>query len=748
MASRTLITSVEQLDKYIPIWYGRPFAFDVETSGTDYVHSWLAGLALTFEGNESFYITFKHSVPIDKQVTKTIVEKVIGGYITEEYFTPAKKIRKTREVPQYVDLEQVVTEQQTIYPFVDFIMYEEFTERLRGLFAQPNVLMVAHNAKFDMHFIRRENIEIEGRLADTMLAAQLINENRDLGLKDLAPLIDMELTHYQDLEHHAGFHKNDYVGVPLGIASNYAMMDTEATLALWGLFRQQLADKKLGDVFANHWMPLLRTLQKMESTGIALNLEQVAKIRDTYVKEEAINADLIWHEGIKMVIDRFWRNSASELPPSFYRMATADEIENKHGIENEYGDGAYAVTVKQVSVPMFKPSERSAWRVLDFKVGSNDHVGDLLYDWLGLSPPTMVKLNKTANGRSVDKNTLKVISLSLADKCPPLVNTIIERRQQEKFITTYLDNFLKLATNDPEHAIRTSFNQAVTDTGRLSSSNPVNLQNIPSRGQRGKEARDMFIAREGMQLIVADYGMMELRMAAHFAAKLDPNHSMIRAFNAGQDLHMLTASKQFSIPYDELALLVGKKDVDATLKRTIGKTSNFGLLYGMGANKFQTYLWTEVGLYLNIKEVAALIDGFNSTFQTVTDWKGLVSTHVHKVGYAKSITGRFRHLPEIYSSDRYEVMRAERQAINYIVQGSCADIINEALPAVDAGIRPFGGRVLLQVHDELVAEAPTIYAQACARIMETYMTQLSAHRLRCPMVADAHIGLTWGSAKL
>jgi len=450
-------------------------------------------------------------------------------------------------------------------------------------------------------------------------------------------------------------------------------------------------------------------------------------------------------------------------------MATAEEIESmvvSPAIETILVDGvevekespptAGTTLVRGVMIPMFKPTPRSGWRVLTFNTGSNDHLGALLYDWLGLEKPIGVKIADTNGGRPVDKNTLSIMKLSLGPECPPIVNTILERRQAEKFVGTYLNNFLILGGKNAEGAIQTSFNQTIAATGRLTSSNPVNLQNIPSRGPKGAQARSMFIARPEHLLVVADYSMMELRMAAHFAAKRFPDHAMLTAFRDGQDLHTLTASDQFRIPYEELGLLIAGGNIDAKLKRSIGKTSNFGLLYGMGAKKFQTYLWVECGIHLTLKEVQNLIDTFNQTYDAVTEWKhcsegcrgqNCVFHYVHKHGYVRTISGRKRRVPEIWSNERYEVMRAERQAVNAIIQGSCADIINEAIPIIQAALRPIGGYVLLQVHDELVIEVIAEYAELAARLVEQILVGLVNHKLRCPLVVEAHIGSSWKEAK-
>lgn len=1025
--NRHIVRDAGELRRLLPDWFGQSFSFDAETSGLDYVNDRLLGLALTFEDGQSVYIVLAHTVPTQGIVTKQRTEKKLVGYTTVEYLTPKKQIPKTKQVPIYEDLVVEYEEEEEVYPLREFVSQADLARAIGPLFLQRDVVMVAHNAKFDLHFLDRIGVRVAGKLADTMLAAQLINENREVGLKSLATsLLGWDMTEFTDLKRYPGFAKHEFLGVPLEIGADYAMRDTEATWALWQRFAVELVEEGVEHAFRNIWMPMTVVLQQMEAKGISVDLEKVRAVRAQYQQEKDEAEWAIWEEGMKMVLARYPdRRSREGMLPSYARMASATEIENAY---EEQGLAWTKLDGTEVYSPLFRPTERSAPRVLTFNPGSNDHLGDLIYDWHKLEPPRNVKLAQTSGGRPVDKNTLKVLKLSLGEKCPPVVDNILKRREAEKFIGTYLDRLLNDADPTDHDCIRTTFNQHVTDTGRLSSTAP-NLQNIPSRGERGKQARDMFVARPGMKLIVADYclhpdtlvettegkkriadvrpgdhvfslrgrrivtnevvrsaqvgwlpsyrvtfdngesviasadhrwpvrvkqgrswvqeerrtdemvvgqrmipmrrrvdkrngyehlyaysafeyskthvlvaeahlgprpdghdvrhkdgnklnnhpsnleyrsqeahrnehttrlweertqeerdhiltklqegrrerrdqrgernpnwgkrhgedetcavcgttfyrppsragrfcskpcydaarknglnhkvtaiefvgfqpmhaievspdhnyvlgcgvvtcnSMMELRMAAHYAAKLDPNHAMIRAFNEGMDLHLLTASRQFSVPYEELERLIAAGDTDAKLKRSIGKTSNFGLLYGMGARKFQLYLWVEVGVYLPLDEVQRLIDGFNSTYEAVTEWKGLVVDFIHRRGYVETIAGRKRRLPSIWSRDRYEVMRAERQGINAVIQGSCADIINEAIPAIQTSLAPLGGYMLLQVHDEIVAEAPTEHAEAAKVIVEQYMTTLVNHKLRCPLVADAGIGSSWADAK-
>jgi DNA polymerase-1 len=255
----------------------------------------------------------------------------------------------------------------------------------------------------------------------------------------------------------------------------------------------------------------------------------------------------------------------------------------------------------------------------------------------------------------------------------------------------------------------------------------------------------MFVARPGYKLVVADYSQMELRMLAHYSQ--DP--LLLQAFEQDLDLHVITGARQGGMSYDELKALVDADDPEGKKLRSIGKTSNFALTYGMAAKKYQLRLAVDNGLWVPLDTAAQWIEDYNATWQGATDWKARATKYAHYLGHITTIAGRKRRLPDLYSADRYEVLRAERQAINAIIQGSCADVISYVIPFIQAALRPMGGTVLLQVHDEIVCEVPEEMAPVAARAMGVLMADLANERfkLRCPMMADAHIGDNWGDAK-
>lgn len=667
---------------------GQDFAFDVETTGLNPRKDSLCGLALTFPDEASYYIVIQH----------TRLQEEDGSVVLEQH------------IPTF-----------------------RFVQHLQPLFAQEEVTMVAHNAKFDLHFLSAVGLRIRGRLADTMLAAQLINENREVGLKELAPSVGINQKHYQSMVDYPGYGKNEFLGVKLENASDYAMKDTLATWRLWQQYKKDLVVEKVDHVFRDVWMPLLITLQQMEAKGIALDLDKVIDTRETYLKIAADHEYKVVLEGLKMIRSRY----ADEIPQRY--LVPVEQVYPDVDVENEtvifIEDGMTLPIIRKAN-KAYRP------RTIHFKPGSTDHLGELIYDHYGLTLPTHLRIKQTQNGKTVSKDALDVMVHELGDQAPPVLQSIVKWRKAEKFIGTYLDRFLEDADRNDHNAIRTTFNQHVTDTGRLSSNGP-NLQNIPSRGEEGKQARSMFIARPGHVLVVADYSMMELRMLAHYSQ--DPN--LLSAFIEGKDLHILTGAQQAGMSYEELSAQVEAGDSEAKKLRSIGKTSNFGLTYGMGAKKYQLLLLTQNGVEVTEKESQRLIDTYNKTFAGAAEWKKRVVQYSQKLGYVQTMLGRKRRLPGLYSNDRYEVMRSERMGINAIIQGSCSDVISQAMPAIQQALSAINGYILLQVHDELVCEVPEEYADTGRMIVGELMVALANPKLRCPLVADAHVGRTWGDAK-
>lgn len=268
-------------------------------------------------------------------------------------------------------------------------------------------------------------------------------------------------------------------------------------------------------------------------------------------------------------------------------------------------------------------------------------------------------------------------------------------------------------------------------------------QNIPSRGEVGVKARSMFVASEGMDLIVADLGQAELRMLAHYSQ----DEALMLAFEEGRDLHIVTGAAFGRKTYEELKEGVDAGEQWAKDLRSLGKTGNFALTYGMGPTKFQRYLLVNNKYEVTVQQAAEWIDSYNQMYEGATEWKRRVINFVRRHGYVQTYKKRKRRLVGAMSGNQMIRGRAERQAVNAVIQGSVGDVMSESMPYVQSAIVPLGGHLLLQVHDELVAEAPKETSSLCARLMEELMVGLCNPHLRVPQVAQAHIAHSWGEAK-
>ncbi len=704
---RRTIKDKETLVSLVPTWAGRNFSFDVETSGLEWRKDDLLGLALYFENGDAYYIVLAHTTPTWEE----------GKHYHHTFIEPA-----------------------------------DFTALMRPIFSQEGVLMVAHNAKFDMHFLHRYNTRVQGRLADTLLAAQLLDENRDNGLKELAYLVGMTYDKYETMAEYKGFKKNEILGVPLDKVAQYAMNDVETTWKLYKLFAQQLQDEvfrdtSLLDVYNDIWMPLLVVLQQMEERGIALDIEKVKEIRDEYVATADKHLRSFTNAAAQLVLSHY----GDDIPSMYLKAATEIDLEDAY----ETMEGLSVVERDGVRYPIITHDmvgKTKSWkpRILTINPASNPQLADIVYNLSGITMPADVFLKEgKSGGISADKDNLQTIIFYLGDRTPQHIRDLLTWRKANKFITTYLDRFLSDADPTDFNKISTWFAMAADDsgeggtaTGRLSSRGP-NLQNIPSRGEVGKKARSMFIARPDHKLLVCDLGQAELRLLAHYSG----DESLRQAFEEGRDLHIMTGAGFAQISYEELKERYDRGEQEAKDLRALGKTGNFALTYGMGPIKFQRYLIVNNNYETTVEQAREWIEGYNATYAGATAWKKRVVAFAKRNGFVVTFAGRKRRVPDINSRNRKASSYAERQAINAVIQGGVGDIICKAMVHIHPALRGIGGTILLQVHDELVAEVPTTYIDLGKEIMETLMVKYCNPFLRVPQVADCGVGDSWGDAK-
>lgn len=349
----------------------------------------------------------------------------------------------------------------------------------------------------------------------------------------------------------------------------------------------------------------------------------------------------------------------------------------------------------------------------EFTITSPKQVGAVLFDELQIS----AKVKKTKTGQY---STSEEVLESLRDK-HPIVEKILQHRALKKLLSTYVEALPKLIHPQTGH-IHTSFNQAVTATGRLSSSNP-NLQNIPVRGEDGREIRRAFVPEEGEVFFSADYSQIELRIMAH----LSEDEHMVADFNSGLDIHAATAARIFHKPVEEV-------DRD---ERRKAKTANFGIIYGISAFGLSERMGVSRG------EAKELIENYFSTYPKVREYMNKSIERAKQTGYITTQFGRRRYLADINAGNATVRGYAERNAVNAPIQGTAADIIKLAMVAIDRRLREekLQTRMILQVHDELNFSVPPTELEQVRHLVVEEMER--AFQMRVPLVAECGEGTNW-----
>lgn len=349
-----------------------------------------------------------------------------------------------------------------------------------------------------------------------------------------------------------------------------------------------------------------------------------------------------------------------------------------------------------------------------FNINSPKQLGKVLFEDLGLPCK-----KKTKSGYSTNAEVLESLRFE-----HPVVEAVLSYRTLAKLNSTYCEGLLKVIAEDGR--IHSSFNQTETRTGRISSTEP-NLQNIPVRTELGREMRKFFCAREGWVLVDADYSQIELRVLAHIAH----DENMISAFKNNDDIHAITASQVFNMPLDMVTPIM----------RSRAKAVNFGIVYGIGAFS----LAKDIGV--SNKEASAYIKSYLAHYSGVDGYMKNVVEKAKLDGYVETMFGRRRYLPELTSGKHMLRAFGERVARNMPIQGTAADIIKIAMIRVNERIKREGlrARLILQVHDELIVEAPQDESMRVAMLLQEEME--NAAKLEVPLTADAAIGKTWYDAK-
>lgn len=349
----------------------------------------------------------------------------------------------------------------------------------------------------------------------------------------------------------------------------------------------------------------------------------------------------------------------------------------------------------------------------EFNLNSPKQLGVALFETLGIPSK-----KKTKSGYSTSADVLEELAQDY-----PVVADVLEYRMLAKLKSTYCDGLLKVICDDGR--IRSTLNQTETRTGRISSQDP-NLQNIPVRSELGREMRKFFVAKEGNVLLDADYSQIELRVLAHVSG----DKNMIDAFNSGEDIHRITASQVFNMP----------PQMVTPLMRTRAKAVNFGIVYGIGAFS----LAKDIGV--TRKEADAYIKGYLANFEGVDNYMKDIVAKAREDGFVSTLFARRRYLPELTASNKMLQAFGERVARNMPIQGTAADIIKIAMVRVYKRLKDenMKSKLIMQVHDELIVEAPESEKEKAAEILGEEMR--NALKMSVELVADVGEGKTWFEA--
>ena len=349
-----------------------------------------------------------------------------------------------------------------------------------------------------------------------------------------------------------------------------------------------------------------------------------------------------------------------------------------------------------------------------FNINSPKQLGHILFEKMGLPV-----LKKKKTGYSTDAETLEKLRFH-----SPVIDYILDYRKLAKLHGTYVEGLLRVVDSDGR--IRTDFKQTGTVTGRLSSAEP-NLQNIPVRTEDGSVLRRFFVAGDGRVLVDADYSQIELRILAHMA----DDEAMISAFNSGEDIHTVTASKVFKTPIDKVTPQL----------RSRAKAVNFGIVYGIGEFSLSE------DLHVSLKEAKSYINGYFETYKKVKEYLDATVESALANGYVETLFKRRRYIPELTATNKNVQAFGKRVAMNTPIQGTAADVIKKAMVAVDRRLEREGleTRLVLQVHDELILEAPVNEVERASEILKEEME--NAVSLSLTLQADVGVGENWFEAK-
>lgn len=485
-------------------------------------------------------------------------------------------------------------------------------------------------------------------------------------------------------------------------ADSTRIFDTVVAAYLLDSDRSEFDEAYLADTYLQMALPAARGAEGAGEDApapaartAALTLALVAPLRECMARENAANV----FDGIEM-----------PLVPVLAKMERAGMLVDPDRLHSLSEGLATQITEVERSIRDLAGDET-------FNIGSPMQLSHVLFDVMGL--PTK-GLKKTKRGYY--STNAKVLSDLARDH--EIVRLILDWREKSKIKSTYLDTLGPLRRGDGR--VHTTYNQTITATGRLSSSDP-NLQNIPTRSELGRTVKTAFSAGEGSVFLAVDYSQIELRLLAH----LSGDEHLVRAFNEGEDFHAETAARVFGVPVSEVT-----PDL-----RSRAKAVNFGIVYGQ-----QAYGLSQ-SLHISMAEARDMIDRYYEAYPGVRTFLDNVVARAKQTGYAETMYGRRRHIPELKAKNPQLRGFGERTAMNHPMQGTAADIIKIAMARVSRRLEEegFAAHMILQVHDELDFECPIDEVERLTTMVRDVMEHVVD--LRVPLIAEASTGITWADAK-
>ena len=578
--------------------------------------------------------------------------KLRDFFLTKEILSLDTETTSTNAIDaELVGLSFAVEEHQAFYVPIPENREEaqKRVEIFRSVYENEKILKIGQNLKYDLEVLRNYDIELKGKMWDTMIAHYLIQPELRHNMDYMAEIyLNYQTIHIDELIGAKGKNQRSMRELDPKEVYEYAAEDADITLQLKNKLEPELKQQGAEKLFYEIEMPLMPVLAEMEMTGVCLDTDSLA-------------------ETSKQLTQRML-----DIEQRIYELA------GEH-----------------------------------FNIASPKQVGDILFDKLKI----IDKAKKTKKGQYV---TSEEVLQQLRHK-HEIVGLILDHRGLKKLLGTYIEALPKLINPRTGH-IHTSFNQTITATGRLSSSDP-NLQNIPIRGEDGKEIRKAFIPEPGCLFFSADYSQIELRVMAHLSQ--DPQ--MIEVFREGKDLHAATAANIYKKPIEEVT-----RD-----ERTKSKRANFGIIYGI------TVFGLAERLDIPRDEAKMLIDGYFDTFPQVHDYMEKSKEVARQQGYVTTLFGRRRYLPDINSANSVVRGFAERNAINAPIQGTAADIIKVAMIHIFQRFKTEGikSKMILQVHDELNF---SVYPDEKEKVEHIVLEEMqNAFQMAVPLVADSGFGDNW-----